>query len=1270
MRFVYGLLGVVFVLGAGAGGAGPQTQLVADIEESTVHSYSTDYPKNLSQVNGLLFFNGDDGVAGRELWVSDGTPSGTSMVKNIHPSAGSNPGAAMELNGIAYFAASDGVNGVELLRSDGTQAGTWIVTDINPSGDSNPVPLLAAGGLLYLEAHDGVSRGLWRTNGTPAGTLLLKTLAEPVHAGLAVLNGAVYFYTTGTGAAQELWTTDGSVAGTQLVKAVSANGSGECALYSNGTRLFFCGNDGSGMAQLWCSDGTQQGTEPATAFAFADSYELKVASIVGDDAFLCLSMNGVMSLYRSGGVPGDADLVGMVPVSQPVGWYACGIAAAAPVGDALFFGAATWDSGLELWMTSGAPATGIALVADINPGLEYVANAAYQIWKPRDSSPFGLTAFDDALFFGATGAGGTRLWRSDGTGPGTFAIGANGLQIKRNNGAAPAVAGGNLFFAGYDAFHGYELWKTDGTTAELVKDTKATTESSDPDFLINLNGRLIFQASGWLWAYDGYDVVEPLADVNPQYGSAVPGRVAVMNGVAYFAGQADCNGNDNIDLWRTDGTLDGTYRVAQINGCQNSYPDFFTRVGNYVYFRAANASASYTLWRTDGTAEGTVPVKVINPYGAAINPPDTTTFAGGNGRVYFPANDGVSGYEIWSSDGTAGNTNLVRDILPGSPGSAPVNLVFCNNVCLFTANDGTHGAELWRTDGTSAGTWLVRDIRPGCDGAGIGALTVFGNATYFAASDPVNGLELWRTDGTSLGTGLVKDIAPGAAGSSPQYLTAIGRFLYFSADDGVHGRTTWRTDGTARGTVWVGGGALPAFYTESAGSVYFSGADTSAGRELWRTNGTAGGTSVAADIYSGALSSYPAHLVDFYGALYYQAMDLEHGKELWQTFDGEPLVVTQPVGGEQWIRGSLRYVTWYAQSGSAIRVKLYRNGAFLRWIGISGTNATEFAWTIPEDLPIGGGYRVQIYPADGSAAPVLSAPFDVVASPIQVTAPNGGEQWPAGSKQTVTWSGGASVAQTVKIKVWKGSAFAGWVSPGVANTGTFQWRVGSDLAPGNDYRVQIYSSIDGTLVDSSDAPFSIGTSPMVLTAPNGGEQWQAGDTQNIAWNVLPAAGDTVKLKLFRNGGFVRWIAGSAPNTGTYKWTTPDDVVAGPGYSVQIYSASNMDLLDMSDGPFEILLAPVRLLTPNGGETWQAGVRYNITWVAAPESGGYVKLKLFKGGVFDRWISGGSANTGAYNWLIPAEVAAGDDYKVQIYAASNFGMIDISAGPFTITAAGG
>ncbi len=78
-----------------------------------------------------------------------------------------------------------------------------------------------------------------------------------------------------------------------------------------------------------------------------------------------------------------------------------------------------------------------------------------------------------------------------------------------------------------------------------------------------------------------------------------------------------------------------------------------------------------------------------------------------NGTLFFEANDGTHGPELWTSDGTAAGTQLVKDIWPGTPGSFPFDFTVVGSRFYFAADDGSHGRELWKSNGTLAGTLMV-----------------------------------------------------------------------------------------------------------------------------------------------------------------------------------------------------------------------------------------------------------------------------------------------------------------------------------------------------------------------------------------------------------------------------------------------------------------------------------------------------------------------------------------------------------------------------------
>ncbi|RYE26504.1 MAG: T9SS type A sorting domain-containing protein [Sphingobacteriales bacterium] len=226
--------------------------------------------------NNMLLFAGV-GANGAELWKSDGTSAGTSEVIDLSPGVdNSSPTGFTQLDTRVVFAAStDGSNYVPCI-TDGTALGTEALsTTVNVLA---PTTLYSEytgkehsnfcvfNGEAYFAANDGTNGyELWKTDGTPAGTVMVKDIAPAADAsmpgGFKVFNGKLYFsVNTGNPAIDGLWTTNGTAAGTGRLKGGITMGDGDVIEYAEANgNLYFAAN-----GKLWVTDGTISGTHVMT----------------------------------------------------------------------------------------------------------------------------------------------------------------------------------------------------------------------------------------------------------------------------------------------------------------------------------------------------------------------------------------------------------------------------------------------------------------------------------------------------------------------------------------------------------------------------------------------------------------------------------------------------------------------------------------------------------------------------------------------------------------------------------------------------------------------------------------------------------------------------------------------------------------------------------------------------------------------------------------------------------------------------------------------
>lgn len=372
-------------------------------------------------------------------------------------------------------------------------------------------------------------------------------------------------------------------------------------------------------------------------------------------------------------------------------------------------------------------------------------------------------------------------------------------------GEETVVFNGYVYFAADNGAVGNELWRTNGTTTELVKDfnTGGANDDGNPGGFRVAGNRLFFnvgnndaspsEGTSVVYYIDSSAPTTPVKTFIPFIPDPVVANgnlIGAVNGKVLLQ-QHDAGGNHGLYALGGSGST-----FADIDpGTDNVSSEPAATMGGFAYLTIGpvGANGGTELYRTDGSSDP-VRVKDINTTSAATGSSPFDFVATGN-RVYFEANNGVNGIELWVTDGSDAGTQMVKDHTPGAAStSITAESVANGNTLFYVPNDPATSFEPWKTDGTPAGTALVKDVTPGTTGSGTTVLAPFGSSGFVAT---LKG-DVYTSDGTAAGTVMVAD--PDADGMGARLLGAANSRYYFRGGYSPFGGALWRTDGTVAGT--------------------------------------------------------------------------------------------------------------------------------------------------------------------------------------------------------------------------------------------------------------------------------------------------------------------------------------------------------------------------------------------------------------------------------------------------------------------------------------
>lgn len=815
----------------------PQLTLVRDIHPGAAAGVpaASSVPREFVRAGSDVYFVASHPVHGRVLWATDDATGGVRRIVDTSGSSDVQPGGLTAVGNRLFYTAT---NQGRLRVTDGTPAGTVpVAAQLQFVGGLVPFGT----GVVFTAFEPATGTELWYSDGTAVGTQVLDLLPGAASAEarlVAVSSGSIFFSGYAPSAVYpSLWRTDLATWTPSLVMPTMpgvARGS-----VTVGTDLYvLTSGPPFGLVR---TDGTASGT-----------VDLRHPGTVWNADRLTL-VNSRLLVWAKALTPANApDELWAFDLATQTWQSLTGPSAAAihgPVatsGQTLaVFGANLDGAGAELWATDGT-GIGTLRVADLLPG-------------SAGSDPRNFVEWNQQAIFAAKGpTNWVELWQTDGTAAGTSQVTAAQTfgtpQLLTGFMADPAA--NRILFSGQTAAFGEEPWLFTPPagagfgTLQLLHDVSPPTGAtlgSLPAFLTDAYGVTLFFADDGvhgreLWRSDGTPAGTQLVlDTVPGPGpSPVFGTCTVGSEMLFATRSA---------LWGTDGTAAGTAPRFGMPPSSSNVGQLreLTAVGRILYFMGHDNAYGTELWRSDGTANGTARVADASPgpdAPAAVGLPRWLTAVGD--RLFFVVRQLGVAAELWTSDGTTAGTSLVRSFPDSSPQSVGLrDLVAFGDRLVFFAPSGTGAdSELWTSDGTAAGTTVLLGGTPPAPVTGDGAAHFVraGGKLFFDRRSWVGGVEVWVTDGTTSGTRFVRSAGPFAQLDTAK--CAVGEHVLFLVGlASWPSAEMWVTDGGANTVPVAGFGTLTTPYPPrpfASGDRYaWLVAAPSGGAGLWRIDAQA-----------------------------------------------------------------------------------------------------------------------------------------------------------------------------------------------------------------------------------------------------------------------------------------------------------------------------------------------------------------------------------------------------------------------------------------------